>query len=135
MRDCTGGAKAAVRAIGLCAAAALLGAACSGSEEESVPRTGPAIYKATCQTCHGRQGEGFVGPSLVDAAARYPDVADEVAIVTNGNGQMPAFGGRLTTAQIATVVDYTRLAFTSVPNTSSTTAPFVGPTIPTTTAP
>ena len=109
--------------------AALVVSACGGSSgdsnESSAPRTGREIYVESCQTCHGRSGEGFVGPSLIDAAARYPDVADEIAIVTNGIGEMPAWGGRLTTAQIATVVEYTRRKFTTLP----TTVPFVGPTI------
>lgn len=110
-------------------AAALLVSACGSSNESSAPRTGREIYVESCQTCHGRSGEGFVGPSLIDSAVRYPDVDDEIEIVTNGMGEMPAWGGRLTTEQIATVVRYTRLAFTSTP----TTEPFVGPQLVTTT--
>ena len=102
---------------------ALLLGACGGSDEASAPRTGRAIYVDSCQTCHGRSGEGFVGPSLIDAATRYPDIADEIAIVTTGRGEMPGWGGRLTPAQIAMVVEYTRTAFTT-----PTTVPFVGPT-------
>ena len=109
--------------------AALVVSACGDSSESSAPRTGRAIYVESCQTCHGRSGEGFVGPSLIDSAARYPDEADEVAIVTNGIGEMPGWGGRLTTAQIATVVGYIRGAFTS----TSTTEPFEGPQLVTTT--
>ncbi len=99
--------------VGLALAAALLFGACGGGGDEAFvpPKTGPAIYSAYCATCHGKQGQGFVGPSLVDVAAQYPDVADEVAVVTGGKGQMPGWSGRLSAKQIRTVVDYTRTAW------------------------
>ena len=128
MRDRTRIIKVCASLLSLVVAAIVV-SACGGSNESSAPRTGREIYVDSCQTCHGRSGEGFVGPSLIDSAARYPDVADEIAVVTNGMGEMPAWGGRLTTAQIATVVAYTRAAFTS----TSTTEPFVGPQLVTTT--
>lgn len=109
-------------------ATAGLTAACSGSDEQSEPKTGSQIYKAVCATCHGRSGQGFVGPSLVDVALRYPDVADQVALVTNGRGQMPAFGGQLSRAEIDKVVEYTRTGLGGAPSTSTTT--FIGPTVP-----
>ena len=127
MRDCTGSMKVCASAAGLVVAALLLGA-CGSSDETSAPRTGREIYVASCQTCHGRQGEGFVGPTLVDVAVRYPDVADEISLVMNGAGEMPGWGGRLTTEEITTVVEYTRRAFASASATTSTTAQFVGPT-------
>jgi mono/diheme cytochrome c family protein len=111
----------AVLGVGL--TAALLFAACGGGSEDAFvpPKTGPAIYRTYCATCHGKQGQGFVGPSLADMAKKYPNVADQVSIVTNGKGQMPSWAGRLTAQQIATVVDYTRAEF-------ATEA--VGPTVP-----
>ena len=119
--------------------AALLLVACGGSEEQVYvpPETGPAIYQAFCATCHGKEGQGFVGPSLVDTAVKYPDVASEIAVVTNGRGEMPAWSGRLTSEQIATVVDYTRTEFATSPSVGSggvtTTKPEVaGPPVVTT---
>ncbi len=99
--------------MGVVAVAGLLLAGCGGGGDEAFvpPKTGPAIYSTYCATCHGKQGQGFVGPSLVDVAAKYPDVADQIALVTGGQGQMPAWSGRLTTKQIQTVVDYTRTAW------------------------
>ena len=38
----------------------------------------------------------------------YPDPADQIAVVTNGRGGMPAFGDRLSAEEIAAVVEYTR---------------------------
>jgi mono/diheme cytochrome c family protein len=104
-----------------------LSGACSSSDDQSQepPRTGAAIYRAVCATCHGQSGQGFVGPSLYDVAARYPDQAEQIALVTNGRAQMPAFGGQLTPEQISTVVDYTRTRFA----VTSTTV-FIGPTLP-----
>ena len=40
--------------------------------------------------------------------SRFPNVAGEVAVVTNGRGSMPAWKGRLTSDQISAVVAYTR---------------------------
>jgi len=102
-----------VGVLGVVVAGALVFGACGGGGDEAFvpPKTGPAIYSTYCATCHGKQGQGFVGPSLVDVAAQYPDVADQVAVVAGGKGQMPAWTGRLTAKQIRTVVDYTRTAW------------------------
>jgi mono/diheme cytochrome c family protein len=72
--------------------------------------TGAELYAANCARCHGSGGGGGFGPRLsggqvVDA---FPDAADEIEIVTEGEGSMPAFGNRLTPAEIADVVEYTR---------------------------
>ena len=91
--------------------AALLGgtAACGGGGSSAGPTTGPGIYRAYCATCHGAAGQGFVGPALAGVVAtKYPDVDDQIAVVTNGRGSMPAWGSRLSPAQIRAVVDYTR---------------------------
>jgi mono/diheme cytochrome c family protein len=114
-------------ALVLLSAGLLAGAACSSSDADT-PTTGPAIYKEFCQTCHGRTGGGFVGPSLVDIAARYPDVADQVSVVARGQAQMPGFASILSTRQIEKVVEYTRTEFSTSPTT--TTGPTVGPTLP-----
>jgi mono/diheme cytochrome c family protein len=125
--------RTTVAGIGVIAPAMFLGAACSSTGEQAeTPTTGPAIYREVCATCHGRNGGGFVGPSLIDVADTYPDMADELALVTNGSGQMPAFGERLSDAQIATVVAYTREEFSSAPAATTSTGPPVGPLTPTT---
>jgi mono/diheme cytochrome c family protein len=116
--------RAAALWVSIVLAAVLIGA-CGGSSSTSAPTTGSAIYRSTCATCHGRSGEGFVGPSLVDIAKRYPNEADQINVVTGGKGQMPAFSGRLTAKQIAAVVAYTRDTFVSTPTT-----PAVGPPRP-----
>lgn len=48
------------------------------------------FYAGNCQTCHGKNLEGGVGPSLMNAGQRI--FWDEFkSIVTNGSGQMPGF--------------------------------------------
>jgi mono/diheme cytochrome c family protein len=51
---------------------------------------------------------GGFGPTLAGVVVqRYPNIADQVAVVTNGRGSMPSFASSLTPAQITAVVEYT----------------------------
>jgi len=71
--------------------------------------TGEAIYSKACASCHGATGLGGVGPRLaLTVADRYPNIADQIAIVTEGRKVMPAFGGTLTAEEIEAVVIYER---------------------------
>jgi cbb3-type cytochrome c oxidase subunit III len=71
---------------------------------------GAQVYADTCDGCHGADGEGGFGPQLAGGAAvsKYPDPADQIAVVTDGRGAMPAYDGDLTPEEIAAVVAYTR---------------------------
>jgi mono/diheme cytochrome c family protein len=92
----------------LAVAMAVAAAGCGGGGE-SKPTTGPEIYKAYCATCHGVDGQGGVGPALAGVVAeKYPNIDDQIAVVTNGKGTMPSWRGRLTPAQIRKVVVYER---------------------------
>ncbi len=73
-----------------------------------------ALYGASCAGCHGGDGSGGLGPPIRTGRVleRFPQVADEIAVVANGRGGMPAFGGLLSDEEIAAVVEYTR---TSLP--------------------
>ena len=76
---------------------------------KSGPDTGQAIFATQCSSCHGADGGGGFGPTLAGVVVkRYPDIADQIALVTNGSGSMPSFRDSLTPAQIAAVVAYTR---------------------------
>lgn len=84
-----------------------------GAGEGDVPpglREGREIYRSRCASCHGSGGGGGVGPALGDGRVveRYPDIADEIAIVRDGRGVMPAYEGVLTAEQLEAVVGYTR---------------------------
>ena len=91
-------------AVALTAAAA----GCGGGGEAR-PTTGKGIYEARCATCHGVDGQGGVGPELAGVVTtKYPNIEDQIAIVTNGKGEMPAWRGELTAEEIRKVVEYTR---------------------------
>jgi mono/diheme cytochrome c family protein len=80
-----------------------------GSDEASRPTTGAGIYEAYCLTCHGADGQGGVGPELAGVvAAKYPDIDDQIALVSNGTGRMPSFRGNLSAAEIRKVSEFTR---------------------------
>ncbi|MDO9353220.1 MAG: cytochrome c [Solirubrobacteraceae bacterium] len=68
---------------------------------------GAQIFKeATCASCHtlaAAGAEGRIGPNLDE---NKPPAAEVVEKVTNGDGSMPAFKGRLSTEQIQAVAEY-----------------------------
>ena len=68
-----------------------------------------ALYGRSCGGCHGGDGSGGIGPRLAGrVVAAYPDPQAQIAVVTDGRGGMPGFGGRLSEEEIAAIVDYTR---------------------------
>ena len=94
------------------AVVALVLAACGGPSESSKPTaSGATLYANNCARCHGATGAGGVGPSLVDIAATFPDIENQITFVSNGGGGMPRFGDLLSKADIREVVAYTRTAF------------------------
>jgi mono/diheme cytochrome c family protein len=72
--------------------------------------TGRDIYQADCARCHGGSGGGGAGPKLSGGRVveRFPNVADQEAVVRDGRGTMPAWGNKLSDEEIAAVVRYTR---------------------------
>lgn len=87
-----------------------------------VGRSGEDIFGSNCATCHGPEGQGRVGPSLVNVFERYgwvPDdeeslqTARDVVRHTLNNGRlvpgqapMPAFDQTLTPDAIDAVIDH-----------------------------
>jgi mono/diheme cytochrome c family protein len=94
---------------------------------------GQNVYRSSCSTCHGSNGEGGVGPALHGGVAKitFPKEADHIDWVKNGStglaknapygdpnregGQrqaskndMPGFAASLSPTQIADVVAYER---------------------------
>ncbi len=67
---------------------------------------GMAIYEANCARCHGSDGTGGRGPSLIEHIANHPDKASDIGIVTIGGENMPSFGDKLSEAEIVAVIDY-----------------------------
>ena len=96
--------------------AAMTVAACSTTETPAAPTDpvlaqGQQLYLANCASCHGRGGGGGLGPKLSGVVAeRYPNIADQEAVIVNGRGSMPAFKTRFDQAQLDAVTRYTREA-------------------------
>jgi cytochrome c551 len=81
-----------------------------GSGETTVPAvSGAAVFASNCARCHGSDAQGGLGPRLAGVVTKaFPDKRVQIIVVTQGSGGMPAFGGRLSAAEIKAVVDYTR---------------------------
>jgi cytochrome c551 len=71
---------------------------------------GADVYGNRCSSCHGSNAEGGLGPQLSDGKvkARFPEIEDQIAVITNGRGGMPGFKGKLTDEQIRAVAEYER---------------------------
>jgi mono/diheme cytochrome c family protein len=76
---------------------------------------GADTYKAKCQMCHGPDGTAATPmgkmmkiPSFKDPSVLKDSEAQLVAITKDGKGKMPAYNGKLTDAQIKTVVSFIR---------------------------
>ena len=76
---------------------------------------GADTFKAKCQMCHGADGLGATPAgriakivSLKDPTVVNATDADLIAAVKNGKNKMPAFTGKLSNDQIASVVAYIR---------------------------
>jgi cytochrome c6 len=72
-------------------------------------------YAAKCQMCHGATGLGDTpaGKAMGAHPFNSPDVikesdADLLAVIKNGKGKMPAFAGKLTDAQMTTLIAHIR---------------------------
>jgi len=83
--------------------------------QKDIPHaTGEQIFTHVCQACHMPDGKGAVGAGHYPALANNPKLASAaypVVMVVNGRGAMPSFGGGLSDAQIADVVNYVRTHF------------------------
>ena len=75
---------------------------------------GAALYRSICQGCHMPDGVGAIGAGAYPALARNEKLAAAgypVTIVVKGRNGMPGFARMLSDAQIAAVVNYTRMHF------------------------
>jgi mono/diheme cytochrome c family protein len=68
------------------------------------------LYERHCGTCHGLEGQGNIGPQLADGTVleAYPEVNDQIAVITDGRNDMPPFGDSLTDAEIRAIAEHTR---------------------------
>jgi mono/diheme cytochrome c family protein len=96
-------------------------AAAAKASPESIAK-GEALYKRSCQTCHGPAGKGD-GPAAKTLKGKLPDISDKTTlaklsdadiheVISNGKksevGNMPAMAKRLKPEEITDVVNYVR---------------------------
>ena len=80
--------------------------ASGGTDAGAAQVDGQAAFTDSCGSCHTLSTagtSGTVGPNLDDTAL---DAAAIEAIVRDGRGTMPAFGGRLSDDEITAVADF-----------------------------
>ena len=97
-------------------AAVLVVFAAGAAQAQQAPAPNPAaqLYTANCAVCHGATGTPAAG--MVRSMGAMPDFAKVTApadsvwvrAITAGKGKMPAMGGRLTPAQVHSLVAYLR---------------------------
>jgi mono/diheme cytochrome c family protein len=73
------------------------------------------LYKQKCAKCHGADGSGDTSlgrisnaPDFTDGGwwAKHSNASERVNTITHGKKSMPAFGKKLTKAQIAGLAEY-----------------------------
>lgn len=74
----------------------------SGTDLTGDPVAGEAIFADNCAVCHGADGTGGSGPDVTGES----DEAEIREIVTDGSGEMTAFGDLLSEQEIADVAAY-----------------------------
>ncbi len=70
---------------------------------------GQTVFKTNCISCHGRDGEGKVGPNLTDQLYKNVRKVEDIARVIiqgAGNGAMPAWANRLHPNEVVLVSAY-----------------------------
>jgi len=75
-----------------------------------------ALFGKECATCHGKDGSAKTFKAKFNHARNLTDAAWQAEVtderlsnsIHNGKGKMPAFGKKLTDAQIDSVVAYVR---------------------------
>ena len=70
---------------------------------------GRAVFVERCSSCHDADGSGTGnGPRLNQGRLLqvYPNSGESAAVVSEGRGRMPAFGGLLTAGEVDAVLRY-----------------------------
>lgn len=72
---------------------------------------GMAVFESNCVGCHSADGSGSAtGRPLIGIAAEA-DRSVHIESITNGKGNMPAWGDRLSAEEISAAASYVRLTF------------------------
>jgi mono/diheme cytochrome c family protein len=86
---------------------------------------GASLFHSVCQGCHMPDAKGAVGAGHYPALAANPKLASAAypaITVIQGRHGMPAFGGYMSDAQVAAVVNYVRTHFDNHYNDALTPA-------------
>ncbi len=81
----------------------------------TTPRSGAAVYAASCSLCHGANGGNLRGHTL--------SLSQIVSITTNGVGTMSGYSSKLSTAEINNVSSFLASVGTSAGVTTTTAPP------------
>jgi mono/diheme cytochrome c family protein len=95
--------------------ARLAGAAIENNSAQGASEAA-ALYKSKCATCHGKDGRAKTFKAKFNSARNLTDaswqerVTDERIFnsIANGRGKMPAYGEKLSDAQIESLVAHVR---------------------------
>ena len=91
------------------AASTTTSAAGAGAASETPDPATVALYIANCSSCHAADGSGATGSPIGDGALNEKYTRSQMeALVRVGTGTMAGLGDRLSTQEIADVVDYVR---------------------------
>lgn len=109
---------AAVAAFAVSGCFALMPSASANITSNSVPAEYDAqasIYRQHCAKCHGndghantKEGRRTEADDLTEDRVKSMSTEKMTRIIKNGKGDMPAFGKKLTAAQISSLVGYVR---------------------------
>ncbi|WP_208029490.1 c-type cytochrome [Rhabdothermincola sediminis] len=106
--------KVLTLAVALVVGVLALNACGTGSDDTATPADpvlarGQQVFRQNCATCHGAKGGGGNGPRLAGVvASRYPNIEDQIAVITEGRAGMPSFGQQLSAEDIRAVATYER---------------------------
>jgi mono/diheme cytochrome c family protein len=79
----------------------------SAAKKSSAPPDGAKVFADSgCGGCHTLKAAGASGTTGPNLDSLKPDAGTVTAVVKSGSGAMPAFGGRLSGAEIQAVADY-----------------------------
>lgn len=84
----------------------------SETDDPAQVAAGMVVFESNCAGCHGADGTGSnSGRPLIGIAEQQPDRTVHIASVTDGKGNMPAWGDSLSVEEIDSAVSYVRLTF------------------------
>jgi cytochrome c oxidase cbb3-type subunit III len=78
-------------------------------DKDSWLKVGESVFKAQCISCHGKEGEGQIGPNLTDESFKNIRKIEDIARVINvgaNAGAMPAWANRLHPNEVVLVSSY-----------------------------